>query len=196
MSTQKRPAEPQAHPPATPSVPGPRLWVFLACEDSPKLCTARRLVRLSLAKGLAVNDRAPAGALLLDPHSPRILSSRDAAAASRLGIVAVDCSWNRLGDRGGFPEPLSRSLRHLEARRLPFLLAANAQHYGRLGELNTAEALGAAVYLTFGREVAETYFLRLTGGSGLLKLNEGPLEEYAGAGSDEEILAIERRYFG
>lgn len=108
----------------------------------------------------------------------------------------VDCSWNKLGARGEFPPSLARGLRRQVARRLPYLLAANPQHYGRLGELNTAEAVGAAVFLTAGRKVAEELFDRLPGGRGFLRLNEGPLEEYARAATLGELLDAERRYFG
>lgn len=108
----------------------------------------------------------------------------------------MDCSWNRLGDRGAFPPSVAGWLRGLTPRRLPYLLAANPHHYGRMGELNTAEALGASLCLTVGREAAEEYFGRLAGGTHFLSLNEGPLEEYLSAGTPTEILEVEARYFG
>lgn len=195
MSTPTARTEPAQGPDGGGTSEPARLWVLLACEDAPKLCTGRRLVRLGLARELSTHARPPRGALLLDPHAQRVLGRGDAAAARRGGIVAVDCSWNRLGARGDFPEPLARSLRTLERRRLPFLLAANPQHYGRVGELNTAEAIGAALFLTCGREAAEAYFSRLAGGTGFLRLNEGPLADYASSTSDEEVVRTERSYF-
>ena len=85
-------------------------------------------------------------------------------------------------------------LRGLVARRLPLLLAANPQHYGRWMELNTAEALGAAVRLTCGREEAAAYFARLAGGTGFLELNAAPFEEYDGAQGPRQVSEIEERY--
>lgn len=179
----------------SPSAELPPLWVVLACEDNPRLCTGQRLVRLSLARGLRVGERPPAGAVLLDPHAQEPVTFHDAGAARARGLVAVDCSWNRLGARGDFPEGLRASLRALQHRRLPFLLAANPQHYGRVGELNTAEALGAAIFLTLGAAPAEAYFARLPGGPGFLRLNQGPLAEYRKAPDAPAVLEAERHYF-
>lgn len=175
---------------------GPRLWVVLACEDDPRLCTGRRLVRLSMAREFGRRgQRPPSGAILLDPHASTPVGGADAEVARERGIVAVDCSWNRLGDRGGFPPDLAPRLRGLRPRRLPSLLAANPQHYGRLGELNTAEALGAAVFLTLGKEAAEAYFDRLPGRLGFLRLNEGPLRDYSTLSDPDQVAAVERSYF-
>ncbi len=140
-------------------------------------------------------QRPPSGAVLLDPHAATPVCRADAEAVRERGMVAVDCSWNRLGDRGGFPPHLVPQLRGLRPRRLPSLLAANPQHYGRLGELNTAEALGAALFLTLGKEAAEAYFDRLPGRLGFLRLNEGPLGDYAALADADQVARVERRYF-
>lgn len=132
--------------------------------------------------------------MLLDPHSDIPLSPQDARAAIEGGIVAVDCSWNRLGRRGGYPLE-DRWLSSMRVRRrLPFLFAANPQHYGRLGELNTAEALGAALYVVAGRETAETFLGRFAFGASFLDLNGEALEAYHRTSGPTEVggLEIER----
>ncbi len=107
----------------------------------------------------------------------------------------MDCSWNRLRDRAGLPPGLPRPPRPSLPRRLPFLLAANPQHFGRLGELNTAEALGAALYLAVGAPAAERFFSRWTGGSELLRLNAERLSAYSSVREASEIAELERRFF-
>ncbi|MCI4346595.1 MAG: DUF367 domain-containing protein [Thermoplasmata archaeon] len=120
------------------------LYLLVAGEDHPRACTGRKL----LARGLArTSDRArPHGAypILLDPRADTPLSPADRPRALDGGLLGVDCSWNRLGERGGFPARLPGLHHQPHRRRLPFLLAGNPQHYGRLAELNTAEAFGAA----------------------------------------------------
>lgn len=190
-----RPPRPEALPRTDPSEPPLRLWVVLACEDNPRLCTGRRVIKVGLAREGKASSRPRRGALLLSPHAEVPVSSADEGVAIASGIVAVDCSWNRLGERGGFPEELGFSLRGLRPRRLPFLLAGNPQHYGRVGELNTAEALGAAVYLTRGPRAAEAYFSRLPGGTTFLTLNQALLEDYRAAHGPAEVPEVERRYF-
>jgi pre-rRNA-processing protein TSR3 len=174
--------------------PGLPLWVVLACEDNPRLCTGRRVLRAGLAREPGPSGRPRRGALLLAPHADVPVTAQDEGTARRSGIVAIDCSWNRLGRRGGFPSGLGLSIRDLRPRRLPFLLAANPQHYGRVGELNTAEALGAAVHLTAGKEAADAFFARLGEGGRFEALNAALLEDYRGALGPLEIPSLERRY--
>ncbi len=168
------------------------LLIVLADEDHPRACTGRRLVRGGFARSLDVAGGAPRGAVILDPHAAIPLSRADTSRAST-GVVAVDCSWNAFERRGRFPgrwQPDARS-----RRRLPLLLAGNAQHYARLGELNTAEALAAAVYLLESAGRAESILDGAGLGRSFLELNAEPLAGYRAAHDAAGILATERSFF-
>lgn len=176
-----------------PSVePGPRLLVRLVGDDHPKACTARKLIRLGLAEAVepSAGLRRP---VVLDPHAERPLSPADLPPARAGGLLAVDCSWNRLMGRrkllaGAGPK-------EGRPRRLPWLFAANPQHYGRLAELNTAEALAAALRILGERERAERLLASFSGGPAFWSLNGPMLERYASARDAEEVRAIEREVF-
>ncbi len=132
--------------------------------------------------------------MTLDPYAPLPLSSADRRAALAGGLLAVDGSWNRLSVRGRFPGP-ARPGSDPGARRLPFLLATNPQHFGKWTQLNTVEALAAAVYL-LGRPVQAAHLLEeFRGGPAFLEINRARLERYAEARSGAEVLEAERAIF-
>lgn len=174
----------------------PRLLLWVAGDDDPKVCTGLRLIRLGRAFRVADPARLRPAPVVLDPYAPTPLSAADRPWASRGGLLAVDCSWNRLSDRGGFHfsgpgRPSGRN-----ARRLPFLFAGNPQHYGRLGELNTAEALAAGLFV-LGYEGAARELVRdFRGGPAFFDLNAAALARYASAPSGDEVLGAERDLFG
>jgi pre-rRNA-processing protein TSR3 len=172
-----------------------RLLLLFAGEDRPKACTGRRLVARRLAEAVGPG-RAPRPApVLLDPRSNVPLSGRDAAVARRGGLLGVDCSWNRLDQRGGYPDLAPWLSQIPTRRRLPFLLAGNPQHYGRLGELNTAEAMAAGLYLLGEPERARKILSGFGGGEAFFDLNREPLQSYATAADADELLREERSYF-
>jgi len=111
-------------------------------------------------------------------------------------VVVVDCSWNRLARRSlaldGDGPPTPRLLR----RRLPLLLAANPQHFGRLAELNTVEAFAAALYLVGAPGRAAEILAGFRGGTTFLELNRERLTAYRAAATSDEVRAVERRLFG
>ena len=172
-----------------------RLWLAVAEEDHPKACTGRRLLRRGLALPLGLERRPRHPPILLDPHAPVPLSPVDRAAAVTGGVLGVDCSWNRLRARGGYPPELAGLGRLRVRRRLPLLLAANAQHYGRLAELNTAEALGAALFVLGEPDRARTVLDVFPGGDSFEALNAALLRAYAGCGSAEAVVAAEAEFF-
>jgi pre-rRNA-processing protein TSR3 len=172
------------------------LWVVLAGEDNPKACTGRKAIRLGLAAEATSRHRPEKTALLLDPYESQPLMRLDARSAEDGGIVAVDCSWNRLSSKGEYPTGVRWLSAMGNRRRLPLLLAANPQHYGVMGELNTAEALGASLYVIFGRESAEPFLERFSFGRSFVELNGERLESYYQAKDVGEIEELEKKWFG
>ncbi len=171
------------------------LFLLLAGEDHPKACTGRRLLHRRLATAYRPPGRGRAPALVLDPHSERPLSLADLEHARAGGLLAIDCSWNRIRDRGSLPPGADPRGHHVH-RRLPLLVAANPQHFGRLAELNTAEALAAALaVLGHGAEAARL-LEAFPGGPNLLAINRDRIARYAAAESASEIVVAERALFG
>lgn len=174
----------------------PRLLLVLEGDDDPKVCTGLRLVRFGRATRARDPFRLQPPPVVLDPHAPTVLSRADRAAARRGGLLAVDCSWNRLAESGRFPHHAGPRRRGAFARRLPYLLAANPQHYGRVGELNTVEALSAALYLLGYPAAAVSLLEGFRGGPAFLVVNRGALERFAAASCAEEVVAGERAIYG
>ncbi len=172
-----------------------RLWLAVADEDHPKACTGRRLLRQGLALPLGLERTPRHPPILLDPHASAPLSPADRPAAEAGGVLGVDCSWNRLRARGGYPRELAGLGRLRVRRRLPLLIAANAQHYGRLAELNTAEALAAALFVLGEPERARSVVRVFSGGDSFEALNGALLAAYAGCGSADQVAAAEAEFF-
>jgi pre-rRNA-processing protein TSR3 len=180
------------HSPSTePSTP---LFVRITGEDHPKACTGRRLVHRGLAREWKANGLHGRGPILLDPRADHPLTALDGPRAALEGLLVIDCSWNRLHQRGGF-DPAVAGLGRLPRRRLPWLLAGNPQHYGRVGELNTAEAFAGALDILGDRPAAEGVLNTFAGGAGFLVLNARLLEAYRNARSVDELRAAEREFF-
>jgi pre-rRNA-processing protein TSR3 len=170
------------------------LFVRITGEDHPKACTGRRLVRQGLAREWKESGPNGRGPILLDPRAVAPLTALDAPRAASSGILVVDCSWNRLGRRGGF-DPAVTGLARLPRRRLPWLLAGNPQHYGRVAELNTAEAFAGALVILGDGMAAERVLGTFAGGPGFLALNARLLEAYRSARSVDDLRAAERQFF-
>jgi len=167
---------------------GPEAYVLLLGQDDPRRCTGRRVVARGLARPL-YSRRSLAllrGALILNPFGRLLLPSEVRTCAA---LVAIDGSWRNL-------PTLFRGLRRQAFRRLPLLLAGNPTNYAVLGKLSTLEALAAAYYLGGFVERALGLCALVKWGSTFLALNREPLEDYRRAKGEEELLALERRYFG
>jgi pre-rRNA-processing protein TSR3 len=134
--------------------------------------------------------------MLLDPHADRPLSMADRPRVSVSGLLGVDCSWNRLGSRGGYPMGIAWLEGLRERRRLPWLLAGNPQHFGRLGELNTAEAFAAALMILGEPDRARAMVDRFPGGPGFLAVNREPFARYAACQSEADVRTAESLIFG
>jgi len=173
-----------------------RLFVVLAGEDHPKACTGRRLLRWRRVVRLPREDASSPSPVVLDPYAPTPLSAADLGAAERGGLLAVDCSWNRLASRGTFPGAGSRNRSRGTHRRLPILIAANPQHYGRVAELNTVEALSAALSVLGRVEAAEQLMEGFRGGAEFLEVNRTRLDRYRAAADPVDVAALEKELFG
>ncbi len=173
-----------------------RLFVVLAGEDHPRACTGRRLIRWGRAVPISREGAATPAPVILDPYAPTPLSGADLLLARRAGVLAVDCSWNRLSARGTLPDAAGRERTHGTRRRLPILVATNPQHYGRIAQLNTAEALAAALYVLGRRDEAVRLLEGFAGAEEFLEVNRDRLERYRGSDSPSDVLTAERSLFG
>jgi pre-rRNA-processing protein TSR3 len=74
-------------------------------------------------------------------------------------------------------------------------LATNPQHFGRVGQLNTAEAFAAALAVS-GQEAAARKLLdAFHGSTAFFHVNESRFRRYRGAKTPHEMLAAERAEF-
>jgi len=173
-----------------------RLLVELTGEDHPKACTGRRLLRWGRVERAVHLGEGVRGPLVLDPYAPTPLSASDREAAELGGLLVVDCSWNRLSSRGAFPAEEGRFHRAGPHRRLPLLVAANPQHYGRIAQLNTAEAFCAALYVLGRSPEAQQVIAGFAGADEFLAINRIRLDRYRDAAGPKEVLEAERSLFG
>jgi pre-rRNA-processing protein TSR3 len=169
-----------------------RLLVHLAGEDHPKACTGRRLLARRRAARFRPSNYGGHPPVILDPYARDPLGPGDRDAAIRGGLLVVDCSWNRLTERGRFPGEEIRGIR----RRLPILIATNPQHYGRPAQLNTVEAFAGALALLGRRTEARELLSGFHGGEAFLEVNRARLTAYESARSFDELRAAERSLFG
>jgi pre-rRNA-processing protein TSR3 len=155
-------------------------------EDDPKKCTAAKLCRLGLAQEIYAS-KIPHSAIVLNPFAETPLMALDRKAISRYGIVAIDCSWEKV-DPAKFKY-------HGCDRRLPILLAANPTNYAKHSKLSSAEALAAALYLTGFEEEAIKILSPFRWGHTFWSLNRDPLRSFRHASSLNELLRLEKEYF-
>ncbi|MFY9716772.1 MAG: DUF367 domain-containing protein [Thermoplasmata archaeon] len=184
---------------STPSLsprPPIRLLLLLAGEDHPKACTGRRLLHRGWVRAVARIGENRSRPVVLDPHAPSPLSGADRAQAKDDGLLVVDCSWNRLAERGSLPRTVPSARDGAIRRRLPILVAANPQHYGRLTELNTVEALAAGLFVLGYPAAAAQILEGFRGGGGFLEINRERLDRYRAAETPDEVREAERALFG
>jgi len=166
-----------------------RVFVYIMKQDDPKKCTSAKLVRLGLARPIRSRSMIPKRAIVLNPSASAVLLPSDREHIQRSGIVAIDCSWNKVG------EVFTSRFPGLN-RRLPSLLAANPVSYGRLGRLSSAEAVAASLMITGFIEEGERLLGVFKWGHTFLTLNHDPLIDYSKAKELKETLEAEGSYFG
>jgi len=161
-----------------------KLYAILEREDDPKRCTAAKLVRLGEVGEAKQSAKVPRGAIVLDPEAEKALSREDFEAATRSGILVLDCSWEKLSR---FPRVRS-GLRH---RALPFMLAANPTNFGRPQKLSSAEALAASAYILGDKQKAERLMSKFKWGQTFIDINRERLEAYASCRTSAEVVAAQ-----
>jgi pre-rRNA-processing protein TSR3 len=154
-------------------------------QDDPAKCTARKMIRMDMAKGVSRKFHASDSTIVLNPYARRIMSPTDRDAK---GLLVVDCSWNQAKEVffkriGG------------KHRRLPILLAANPTNYAIAGRLSSVEALAASMFIIGYADDAKRYLSIYKWGPTFETLNHDPLEEYSKARNEDAILKLEREFF-
>jgi len=166
----------------------PYLYVLLMRQDDPRKCTSAKLVRFRLAGPLYRLRQIPRSALVLDPMAESVLLPSDRTLAQRSGVVAVDCSWERVQEVFSVKLPG-------RGRRLPKLLAGNPVNYGAAHKLSSIEALAAALFIMGFRERAKQLLSLFKWGEGFLALNSEPLEAYSKVSGPEDLFRAEADFF-
>jgi pre-rRNA-processing protein TSR3 len=168
------------------------LFIINAGECDRSKCTALKLARFRKADLVKRGGRLPPGILLLDPFSPKLLSPADAPAAQKKGILALDCSWDKVDGRA-----FGKSLRGLrvEARSLPYLVAANPVKFGQPFRLSTLEAMAAALYILGRKRQASDILGIYTWGPRFIEVNREPLEDYAAAPDEIRVRRAQADYY-
>jgi pre-rRNA-processing protein TSR3 len=163
------------------------IYVYDEGECDPKRCTAKKLIRLGLAKEVHDLRRPPRGCLVLDPSAEKAVSAEDRDLVQANGILVMDLSWKNIEHfpkigKGSFP------------RALPYLLAANPTNWGKPMKLSSAEAVAAALYIVGFKEQAKVLLSKFSFGEQFLILNQEPLERYSQARTSAEVVAIQSDY--
>ena len=166
----------------------PRVYVLLLKQDDPRKCTAAKLAKMGFATPLLRAAQIPRRALVLDPFATEVLLPKDKGLAARYGLVAIDCSWERVD--GAFVRRFSGF-----ARRLPTLLASNPVNYAKPNKLSSLEAVAAALYILGFKELAVKLLHIFKWGDTFATLNREPLESYSQVESEEEMSEAQTSFF-
>jgi len=166
----------------------PRIYVLLLRQDDPGKCTAAKLAKFRLAHPLYKLRQVPHKALVLNPYATQPVLNRDKTEAVNHGVVAVDCSWEKV--QTTFAARLPGV-----GRRLPTLLASNPVNYAKPHKLSSLEALAASLHIMGFREKSAQLLSLFKWGPGFLTLNEQPLEAYENAADENELVKAESEFF-
>jgi pre-rRNA-processing protein TSR3 len=169
-----------------------RLFVLHAGECDRRKCTALKLVRFGKAALVKRGRGFPPGIISLDPFSPKLLSRADGTLAERKGMLALDCSWDKIDVRG-FCHFFHG--RRIEPRSLPYLVAANPVKFGQPFRLSTLEAFAAALMILGRKKQAEDILGMYTWGPRFLEVNLEPLKGYMAAADEAEVRLVQAEYY-
>ena len=159
--------------------------IYDECQCDPKKCTAKRMLKFGLGKEAKTLGAIPKGSIILSPFSDRALSPADVQYARR-GLVVMDLTWTNIDQ---FPRP-----KGMQERALPYLLASNPINWGRPMELNSAEAVMAALYILGEKGQAEEFLGRFNWAPEFMRLNGNMLEDYSKAADSTEVVRIQQEY--
>lgn len=159
--------------------------IYDKCQCDPKKCTAKRMLKFGLGKEAKTLSSIPSGTIILSPFSKIALSPADIKYAKK-GLVAIDLTWTNIDD---FPR-----IKKAEERALPYLLASNPVNWGRPMELNSAEAVMAALIILGEREQAEQFTERFNWAPEFIRLNGNMLEDYSKAKDSRDVVRIQNEY--
>ncbi|MFL6489603.1 MAG: DUF367 family protein [Nitrososphaera sp.] len=160
--------------------------IYMLRQDDPSKCTAAKLAKFRLAAPVRFISK---NTIVLNPFSEEPVLRHDRAAAD--SVCAIDCSWERANEVLKHQRLGTRGI----PRRLPALLAANPTNYAKLGKLSSVEALAGALYILHEKELVEKMMNKFKWGHTFLQLNANPLDDYATAETEEQIVELEVEYF-
>jgi len=166
----------------------PQLYVLQLRQDDPKKCTAAKLVRFGLAKPLYKVKQVPVNCLTLNPFAPTSVLNKDQVQALKYGLVAIDCSWERVQTTFSARLPGKNV-------KLPTLLPSNPVNYAKPNKLSSLEALAASLFIMGFREQVSQLLSMFKWGPYFLTLNAQPLEAYASATDEEQLVSLESEFF-
>jgi pre-rRNA-processing protein TSR3 len=161
------------------------LHIYTAKQCNPKVCTGAKLGRLKIANIITSPQKIRKDSIILSPFADKVISSEDSTFNS---LTALDCSWEKARE-------IIPSLKSVNDRILPVLVAANPVNYGKPTKLTTAEALAAATYLLGYQELSKQILGKFKWGPQFLVLNENLLNDYRESRDSEGILRVQREYF-
>jgi pre-rRNA-processing protein TSR3 len=98
----------------------------------------------------------------------------------------MDLTWTNIDD---FPR-----IKGVNERALPYLLASNPVNWGRPMELNSAEAVLAALLILGEKEQAELFMGRFNWAPEFVRLNGSLLEDYSKAKDSAEVIRLQNDY--
>ncbi|MFI5416550.1 MAG: DUF367 family protein [Nitrososphaerales archaeon] len=151
------------------------IQVFMLKQDDPKKCTAAKLVKFGLAKGVS---KTQSNTIILDPFAQKTILKQDALIAK--SITGIDCSWNLA--ENAFTRKFSGI-----PRKLPPLFAGNPVNYSKLNKLTTVEAIAGAVFILGYAQLAIDLLGKFNWGHTFYELNEDLLKDYSEMRSEYEI---------
>ncbi|MCL4345135.1 MAG: DUF367 family protein [Candidatus Thermoplasmatota archaeon] len=162
----------------------PKVFYVDLKQDDPKKSTMRKLRDLGMA--VEVPGRNMNRHLVLRMDAGNFLLPKDRGVMEKIGICIIEGSWKR-------DNLLQDS--HVEVeRKLPVLVASNPVNYGKIEKLSSAEALSAALYIAGFTDQAKKIMSKFHWGHTFLELNGNLLEDYSKAGSEAELVQVEKEY--
>ena len=171
-----------------PQPPNPKIYVLLLKQDDPRKCTAAKLAKFRLAIPIFRTRQIPGKAIALNPFASRILLPSDNLLAEKNGVVAVECSWEKV-------ENVFTIQSRGEPRRLPPLLASNPVNYAKVHKLSSAEALAAALYIMGFKHTATQLLSLFKWGNTFFTLNSELLGAYRKVVTEEDVMQVQASFF-